>query len=92
MAYITGLTPLGCSLPVRYLGDGVYECEPDVGDFHRRHRIYNDYHLWYVKVVGKKEETVTVRLNWPAFDPDAVSDEYKAFDHYSADCPPFSAP
>ena len=32
MAHITGLTEQGCCLPVQYLGSGVYECEPDVGE------------------------------------------------------------
>ena len=84
MAYVTGKIPQGCCLPTKYLGGGVYECEPDVGEFHRKHKIYNDYHLFYAKVVGEKGEKVTIRLKWPQFDPEAVSDEYKVWSSYSA--------
>ena len=83
MAYITGKTRQGCCMPVRY-ANGVYECEPDVGEFFRYHRIFNDYHIFYAKITGDIGETITVRLNWPKFDPEAVSDEYKAWSSYSA--------
>ena len=82
MAYITGKVTQGCCMPVRY-ENGIYECEPDVGEFFRRHRIYNDYHFFFAKVVGEVGEKLTVRLHWPAYDPDAISDEYKAWKSYS---------
>ena len=89
MAYITGQTLQGCCLPVKYLGNDTYLCEPNTGDFYRRHRIYNDYHLWYVKVRGNKGERVTIRLKWPEYDPDRVSEEYKSWASYSTDWPSF---
>ncbi len=89
MAYITGQTVHGCSTPAKYLGGNTYECAPDVGEFYKEHRIYNDYHMWYAKVTGEVGETVTVRLKWPQFDPDAVSAEYRAWATYSADWPSF---
>ena len=89
MAYITGQTVHGCSTPAKYLGGNTYECAPDVGEFYKKHRIYNDYHMWYAKVTGEVGETVTVRLKWPQFDPDAVSAEYRAWATYSADWPSF---
>lgn len=84
MAYITGKIPQGCCMPSKYLGNDVYEVEPDVGVFHRYHKIYNDYHLFYAKIVGEKGEKLTVRLKWPQFDPEAVSQEYKEWSYYSA--------
>lgn len=89
MAYITGQTEQGCCLAAKYLGDGVYECAPDVGELHRTHKIYNDYHMWYAKITGKKGERVTIRLNWPHFDPEAVSEEYKNWASYSTEWPSF---
>ncbi|MBQ8758318.1 MAG: hypothetical protein IJZ20_01350, partial [Clostridia bacterium] len=89
MAYITGKTEQGCCLAARYLGDGVYECEPDVGELHRTHKIYNDYHMWYAKICGKKDEHITIRLKWPRFNPDEVSDEYKSWSSYSVNWPSF---
>jgi len=89
MAYITGQTEQGCCLPVRYLGNGIYECRPDVGELHRKHKIYNDYHMWYVKILGKKGERITIHLKWPQYDPDLVSEEYKSWASYSTDWPSF---
>ena len=76
MAYITGKIPQGCCLPVKYLGDNTFQCEPDVGEFHRKHKIYNDYHLFYAKIIGKKDEKITIKIKWPQFDANKVSQEY----------------
>ena len=89
MAYITGQTIQGCCLPVKYLGNDTYACEPNVGELHKKHKIYNDYHMWYVKIIGQVGERITIRLKWPQFDPDKVSEEYKSWDSYSADWPSF---
>lgn len=85
MAYITGKIPQGCCLPVKYLGDNTFQCEPDVGEFHRKHKIYNDYHLFYAKIIGKKDEKITIKIKWPQFDANKVSQEYKEWSSYSAD-------
>ena len=42
-----------------------------------------------VKVTGKVGEQITIRLKWPAYDPDAVSEEYKAWASFSTDWPSF---
>ena len=89
MAYITGQTTQGCCLAARYLGNGVYECKPDVGELHRTHKIYNDYHMWYAKITGKTGENVTIHLKWPEFNPDEVSEEYKNWASYSVNWPSF---
>lgn len=89
MAYITGQTSQGCCLPVKYLGDQVYECAPDVGELHLKHRIYNDYHMWYAKIMGSVGEKITIHLKWPQYDPDLVSEEYKSWDSYCTDWPSF---
>ena len=62
MAYITGQTEQGCCLPVKYLGNGTYECEPDVGETHKKHRIFNDYHMFYAKIVGSVGENITILM------------------------------
>ena len=89
MAYITGQTEQGCCLPVKYLGNDTYECEPDVGELHKKHKIYNDYHMFYAKIVGKKGEKVNINLKWPQYDPALVSEEYQSWSSYSADWPSF---
>ncbi|MBR3928146.1 MAG: hypothetical protein IKJ65_03995 [Clostridia bacterium] len=89
MAYITGQTTHGCCLPAKYLGNNSFVCEPDIDELHKIHKIYNDYHAWYAKIVGRKGEKIQIRLKWPVFDPDAVSDEYKNWAYYSVDWPPF---
>ena len=89
MAYITGQTEQGCCLPVKYLGNGAFECEPEVGETHKKHRIFNDYHMFYAKIVGPPGEAVTIHLKWPQFDPDQVSEEYKQWASYSTDWPSF---
>lgn len=89
MAYITGQTEQGCCLPVKYLGNGTYECEPDVGETHKKHRIFNDYHMFYAKIVGSVGENITIHLKWPQFDPEQVSEEYKQRASYSTDWPSF---
>ncbi len=89
MAIITGQTTHGNCLPVHYLENNSYECAPDVGELHRKHKIYNNYHMFYAKITGFIGEVVNIRLKWPVFDPEAVSDEYKAWASYSVDWPPF---
>ena len=89
MAYITGQTEQGCCLPVKYLGNDTYECEPDVGELHKKHKIYNDYHMFYAKIVGEKGEKVNINLKWPQYDPELVSEEYQSWSSYSADWPSF---
>ena len=89
MAYITGQTEQGCCLPVKYSGNNTYECEPDVGELHKKHKIYNDYHMFYAKIVGQKGERVNINIKWPQYDPALVSEEYQKWASYSADWPSF---
>ena len=89
MAYITGLTEQGCCLPVHFTEPNIYECEPDVGELHRKHRIYNDYHMWYAKIEGKVGEEVIIHLNWPHYDPNLVSQEYLSWASFCPDWPSF---
>ena len=89
MAYLTGQIEQGWCKPGKYLGNGVYECSPELSELHRINKNFNDCHMWHTKIVGKKGEKVTIRLNWHPFIPQEVSEEYKNWDSYSTDWPNF---
>ncbi len=91
MCYITGQTEQGNCLPAE-LRDGVFICRPDVPERVLRLGKTNTWHMWCAKACGKKGEHIKVRLEWPLYDPDLVSDEIKNMPNYEAEWESFVRP